>query len=88
MAPELDTLSKRYGDAIDILKLDTEKYSELASAMMVRGLPTLFFINEGQLKFRMEGALPAHELEKLVNYFFFKGPRPEGLRSPDDQDQP
>lgn len=37
MAPELEKLAKRYGDAIDVLKLDTEAYPELASALVVRG---------------------------------------------------
>ncbi len=54
--------------------------------MWRRRLPTLFFIKDGELKFRMEGALPAEELEKLINYFFFDGPRPGGEKGSTDDD--
>ena len=39
-------------------------------------LPTLFFIKDQEIKYRMEGALPAEQLDELVEYFFFDGPRP------------
>lgn len=80
LAGELQELSGRFGDSIDILKLDTEKHGDLASAMMIRGLPTVMFIKDTTLLFRTEGAVPADDLESLVNYFFFDGPKPEGLQ--------
>lgn len=82
LKPELEKLAGRYKDAVDILKFDTEAndaHMDMASAMMVRGLPTLFFIKDGQLLYRMEGALPAESLEIIVDHLFFDGPKPEGL---------
>jgi hypothetical protein len=32
---------------------------------------------EGQLVFRVEGAMPASELTKLINHHLFGGPEPE-----------
>lgn len=86
MLPELDVVAQRYGDAVDILKLDTEQYPDLASAMRIRGLPTLMFIKDTELLFRMEGALPSVEIEKLVNYLFFDGPKP-GSEKPEPIDE-
>lgn len=39
-------------------------------------LPTLFFIKDGKLRYRMEGALTAEELDQLVDYILFDGPAP------------
>lgn len=80
LAGELQELSQRFGDAVDVLKLDTEKYGDLASAMMIRGLPTIMFIKDTTLLFRTEGAVGVDDLESLVNYFFFNGPKPDGLQ--------
>jgi thioredoxin-like negative regulator of GroEL len=38
------------------------------------GLPTIFFLRDGQLVHRMEGALPASELTKMVNHYCFGAP--------------
>lgn len=43
---------------------------------LVRSLPTLFFVKDGKLQYRMEGALGADELQKLVDYVLFEGPPP------------
>lgn len=42
----------------------------------IRSLPTLFFIKDGKLRYRMEGAMNAEQLDKLVNYVLFDGPPP------------
>lgn len=42
-------------------------------------LPTLFFIKDGSLQYKMEGALTADELAKLVDYVLFDGPRPNEI---------
>lgn len=39
-------------------------------------LPTLFFIRDAKLRYRMEGALTAEELDQLVDYILFDGPAP------------
>lgn len=64
------------GDRIQILKLDTDKDPDYATAIGVRGLPTLFFIQDGRLKHKMEGAMTAEDLAQLVEYYFFDGPEP------------
>lgn len=42
-------------------------------------LPTLFFIKDGKLRYRMEGAIPADELTKLIDYVLFDGPPPANV---------
>ncbi|CAN8066331.1 unnamed protein product [Agarophyton chilense] len=74
LIPQLDIVADKFGERLDIVKLDTELYPDLASALMIKGLPTLFFIKDGKLQYRMEGALGAPELEKLIDYILFNGP--------------
>ena len=85
IAPELHKLADIYKDAVDIIKMDTDEYPDMASAMLVRGLPSLYFIKNAQLLYKMEGALPAEKLEEFVNFFFFNGPRPEELVPAEEQ---
>lgn len=37
LIPQLDILASRLGHKVDVVKLDTEKFPDLASALMVRG---------------------------------------------------
>lgn len=76
LIPELERLAEKMGDRIQILKLDTDEEAEYASAIGVRGLPTLFFISDGQLRYKMEGAMSAGDLERMAEHFFFDGPKP------------
>jgi thioredoxin 1 len=76
LIPQLDILAEQMGDRVQILKLDTDEEPDYASAIGVRGLPTLFFIQNGKLKHRMEGALTAEALAELTEHLFFDGPLP------------
>jgi hypothetical protein len=53
-----------------------------ATTIGVRGLPSLYFIQDGKLKHKMEGAETADNLAKLVDHFFFDGPAPEAPQVP------
>mmetsp|Transcript_38156 Transcript_38156/g.50266 ORF Transcript_38156/g.50266 Transcript_38156/m.50266 type:complete len:168 (+) Transcript_38156:248-751(+) len=77
LIPELDKLSDKMGDRLRIVKLDSDAYPQISNAFRVRGLPTLMFLKDGELKARIEGALPAEELEKIVDHHLFDGPAPE-----------
>lgn len=48
-----------------------------ASMIGVRGLPSLYFIQDSRLKYKMEGADTADNLVKLADHYFFDGPKPE-----------
>lgn len=76
LLPQLDIVAEKFGDRLDILKFDTEQYPKLASALRVRGLPTLFFVKDGKLRYRMEGALTAEQLEEVIEFVLFDGPPP------------
>eukprot|EP00168_Porphyra_purpurea_P010052 TRINITY_DN2474_c0_g1_i5.p3 TRINITY_DN2474_c0_g1~~TRINITY_DN2474_c0_g1_i5.p3 ORF type:complete len:132 (-),score=29.91 TRINITY_DN2474_c0_g1_i5:577-972(-) len=77
LLPILDELAARYEGRLRILKVDTESEPELASALAIRGLPTLCFVRDGALKYRMEGALAADELASIIDQILLDTPATE-----------
>lgn len=77
LLPILDELAARYEGRLRILKVDTESEPELASALAIRGLPTLCFVRDGALKYRMEGALAADELASIIDQILLDVPATE-----------
>lgn len=71
LAGELDKVAGLYKGKLRVLKVDSDEEPKIASALKVYGLPTIFFIREGQLIHRVEGAMPASELTKMVNHYCF-----------------
>jgi len=66
VAPILEELSETYKGKIDIYKVDTEAEQELAAAFAIRSIPSMLFCPaEGQPQMA-QGALPKHELERVI----------------------
>jgi thioredoxin len=62
MAPVLEQVGARLKDALQVVKIDTEKYPQLASQYQIHALPTLVLFKGGQPVERIEGALSAEQL--------------------------
>lgn len=67
MEPVLAKLAKEYKNAVQILKLDTEAYPDIAAHYEVRTLPTLIFFKEGNIIGQTSGFMPKHTLSKLID---------------------
>lgn len=55
LAPRLDELVREMGDQFKLVKLDSDRDSELANAMNITSLPTLLLYKGGKLVWRNEG---------------------------------
>lgn len=66
MAPQLDIVAEKLGDKIRVLKVDADEEDQVASALQIRGLPTVLLINDMAVVARMEGALMADDIMQLV----------------------
>ena len=64
-APVFDKASQTHGDIV-FAKVDTDAEQELASAADITSIPTLMAFREGVLLYSQPGALPAQQLEKLI----------------------
>ncbi|QYX33906.1 thioredoxin [Sphaerospermopsis torques-reginae] len=62
MGPILEQVNVQLKDRLRIVKIDTEKYTQLASQYQIAALPTLVLFKNGQPVDRIEGVLQAPQL--------------------------
>jgi thioredoxin len=62
MAPILEKVGAQVRDKVQIVKINTDQYPEVASKYAVRALPTFILFQNGQPIERFEGAIPADQL--------------------------
>ncbi|NEQ09225.1 MAG: thioredoxin [Moorea sp. SIO4E2] len=62
MAPILEQVNAELKDRLKVVKIDTEKYPQLASQYQIQALPTLVLFKNGQPQQRIEGLRPAEDL--------------------------
>ena len=70
MSNNLEQVNQEMKQKVKIVKIDTEKYPDLASKYHIQALPTLVLFNQGQQIDRVEGLLSAeqlvHRLQRLI----------------------
>jgi protein disulfide-isomerase len=69
MSKILEQVNAHLNQRIKIVKIDTEKYPELATDYHVYALPTLVFFKEGKPIDRIEGVLPTEALTERLQAF-------------------
>jgi len=62
MVPILQDVSSQLKNEVQIVKIDTEKYPNLASQYGIEALPTLVLFKNGEPVHRIEGAMAAEAL--------------------------
>lgn len=62
MSNILEQVSIQMHDEIQIVKIDGDHYSNLASQHGVHAYPTIVLYKDGQVAFRAEGVIPAPQL--------------------------
>ena len=69
VAPILDKIAKDQAGKLKIAKVNTEEHTEWAIKYGVQGIPTMLFINKGDVVHRQVGALPEPLLRQVVDQF-------------------
>jgi thioredoxin 1 len=64
-APVFEQASLAHPD-VTFGKIDTDDQRELAAAAEIQSIPTLMAFRDGVLVFRQAGALPAQQLEQVI----------------------
>ncbi|MBT9311258.1 thioredoxin [Leptothoe kymatousa] len=62
MSGILQQVKGQLQDQVQIVKIDTDKYPNVASQYQVHALPTMVLFKDGQIVDRIEGALSADKL--------------------------
>ncbi|EPS66138.1 hypothetical protein M569_08641, partial [Genlisea aurea] len=66
MVPILEQVSSILVDKIQVVKIDTEKYPEVANKYRIEALPTFILFKDGKPLDRFEGALGAEQLVQRI----------------------
>jgi thioredoxin 1 len=72
MAPILKDVARQVGDNAKVLKIDVDRNPELAQSLRVQGVPTLIIFQNGEVKWRQSGVVPAHSLVPILEQFMVK----------------
>ncbi|GAA6616224.1 thioredoxin [Scytonema sp. NUACC26] len=67
MSPILEQVNAQLQGRIRVVKIDTEKYPQLASQYRIEALPTLVVFKQGQPVDRIEGVVQAPQLIQHLN---------------------
>jgi thioredoxin len=67
MGPVLEQVGAQLKDRIQVVKINTDKYPDLASKHRITSLPTLVVFKNGQPVDRIEGLVRAEQLIQHLN---------------------
>ena len=67
MAPILKELKDSMKDAVTIIKIDVDRNPKVAAAYQIQGVPTLMIFQQGKVKWRQSGVMPARQLEQIIH---------------------
>jgi thioredoxin 1 len=69
LAPVLVEVKGVLEDQVKIIKIDVDKYEDLASQYQVRGVPTMMIFKNGEMLWRQSGVLSKNDIvSKLKQY--------------------
>jgi len=69
VAPILDKIAKEHAGKLLVAKVNTDEDSQWAIQYGVQGIPTMLFVDKGQIVHEQVGALPEKVIRQLVDQF-------------------
>ncbi len=69
MAPVLENVKHEINDAARVVKIDVDKFQQIAGMYQVQSIPTLMIFKKGELLWRHTGTAPKSELIRLLQSF-------------------
>ncbi|HRP89807.1 MAG TPA: thioredoxin [Edaphocola sp.] len=66
MAPILENVKDQIGDQARVVKIDVDKFQEIAAKFEVRSIPTLMMFKQGKIIWRHTGIASTNELMKQL----------------------
>lgn len=67
LSPIVQQVAQELGSKVRVLKIDVDKNQVLANNLGIRGVPTLMIYQNGALKWRQSGVVPAQEILNRLN---------------------
>jgi thioredoxin len=69
MAKILEQVNMQLNGQVRVLKIDTDRYPQIASQHQIQALPTIVLFKAGQPVDRFEGVIPAEQLVGRLQQF-------------------
>lgn len=69
LAPYVQQAKQQLGDKVKVVKIDVDKNQRLAGSLQIQGVPTLMIYQNGEMKWRQSGVIPAHTIVETLNRF-------------------
>jgi thioredoxin 1 len=69
LMPVVDDLSKDLGATVEVVKIDVDKFPELAESENILSVPSLLFFKDGKLQEMTKGFKPKEDLKKIINQY-------------------
>lgn len=69
LGPIIDELAEEYEGKALVAKVNTENNPLLSQHFKIKSIPTILFIDKGDLVERYQGLLPKPNLEKILNEY-------------------
>ncbi|HXQ96146.1 MAG TPA: thioredoxin [Candidatus Acidoferrales bacterium] len=67
VAPEIEKLAAKYGDAVDFVKVDVDANPMTSQTFGIMSIPTIAFFRPGEAPVGVVGFRPADQLEQAFN---------------------
>jgi thioredoxin 1 len=69
LAPILHEVKNAMGDAIKIIKIDIDRNPAVSRELGIQSVPTLMIYQNGQLKWRQSGVIPAKQIQQVLQQY-------------------
>jgi len=66
LAPVLDEIANEFESTTTVVKVNVDEESDLAQKYGIRGMPTMLFFKDGEIKSTLVGNQPKHEIVKQI----------------------
>lgn len=66
MKPVLEEVKKQLGDRVRIIKIDVDKFGELAERYRIQSVPTFILFKNGNKLWRQSGIMHAQHLIEII----------------------
>lgn len=67
LAPVLDEVATEFEASTTVVKVNVDEESALAQKYGIRGMPTMLFFKDGEIKSTLVGNQPKNEIVKHIN---------------------
>lgn len=71
LSPVLENIENKFGDNLKIIKIDIDRYPDIADKYEVMSVPTLMFFVNGNLVRRETGFIPEEQILEMINKDLF-----------------